>query len=105
MKPQTVDLTLKEVEIGGFLINADLKVTIADQGIGMYEFWGQKGVDTHMGVDEILVVKAEFVDAEHPQYTAEQFLDLDKNEDELFDAANDAWAAHGYDEPDYEEDE
>jgi hypothetical protein len=96
-------LELNNVEIGEFRINAVVDVEIADQGIGGYEFWGMRGYNTRMGVDEYTVVKADYVPNQEdlPSISAKEFLYLDQNQDELMSKLNDIWAdTAAYDDPD-----
>jgi hypothetical protein len=93
MKPHKTKLLLNGVEIGGVVINAIVEASIADRGIGAYEFWGAKGNQVSLGVEEILIKSASYEpnQDELPEMTAEQWLDLDKNQDELFDKVTEAW--------------
>ncbi len=95
MKPYNLTLELKNKPISNVLINAKIKVTIADQGIGAYEFWGAKGIDSKMGIDEIEVLEAEYVAGQDdlPNFPAKDFLDLEDVQDELYERLDDEWKA------------
>jgi len=110
-RPHKTTVHLNGVTIGGVEISADIEVSVADMGIGPYEYWGFKGCHHDWGVDEILVKKASYEPGqdELPDMTAEQFLDQDKVQDELFEKATDAWqeaeaAACEPDDQDWRED-
>lgn len=86
---------LKEARIGGYYINAEVEVTIADLGIGPYEFWGAKGIHSQMGVDEINIISAEYAKDQEketlPSESAMDFIGSDTVVDELYDKLTEAW--------------
>jgi len=97
-----VKLSLKDADIGGYRVNAEIEAAVVDMGIGAYEFWGQKGFHSQMGLEEILILKAEYAPEQEdlPEQTAEEWLDLDSNTDQLYSVAEDAWAEQRRDERD-----
>ena len=79
MKPKKIELGFT-VEVGGYWISGVARVSIGDLGIGSYEFWGHKGVDSHYGIDDFEILSAEFEDEPHPTMTAKELLELDYEE-------------------------
>ena len=104
MKSQTRELLIESLKIGEFYVNATLKVTMGDVGIGSYDFWGAKGVHTQMGIEELEVLSADWDVGQEdlPDMTAKEYIEQPRFDDELLDAAHDAWIAN---EPDDEPDD
>ncbi len=89
---RTANLYLDDVDIGGVRLSVSLHVTIADQGIGPYEFWGYRGCDSRMGIDELEILDARFLDEDHPEMTPQEYLNsTDAIQDDLYEKAADAW--------------
>lgn len=72
----------------------DVEMSIVDQGIGAYEYWGSKGYDSSMGVDEVLgpdvAVTFSFApaagEAMTPEQVAEQSADIMSNLPVVFES-------------------
>lgn len=95
--------SFESVEVDGVLMDLELEYSIGDVGIGSYEFWGFKGCDSRMGLEEVNVLSAKYSEGQEglPQMSAERYLEI--HDDLLSDLAENHWKTTDY-EPDYEED-
>lgn len=86
-------------DVGGVTYYVDGSITFeyewGDHGIGPYEFWGDRGVDSQMGADDIRAVEVEAVQKLVPGDSEGEVIDLTPEEEaevapDLLDAINNA---------------